>query len=43
MEIKDVNELEYEMKEDYEVEKEERELAADEVNKLVDGRGQEVI
>ena len=35
-EIKDVNELEYETKEDYVVNEEERELAADEVNKLVD-------
>ena len=42
VEIKDVNELEYEMKEDYEVDEEERELAADEVNKLVDEWGQEV-
>ena len=42
VEIKDVNELEYEMKEDYEVDEEERELTADEVNKLVDEWGQEV-
>ena len=42
VEIKDVNELEYEMKEDYVVNEEERELAADEVNKLVDVWGQEV-
>ena len=42
VEIKDVNELEYEMKEDYIVNEEERELAADEVNKLVDVWGQEV-
>ena len=40
--IKDVNKLEYETKEDYEVDEEERELAADEVNKLVDEWGQEV-
>ena len=33
---------EYEMKEDYVVNEEERELAADEVNKLVDVWGQEV-
>ena len=42
VEIKDVNELEYEMKEDYEVDEEERELAADEMNTLVDEWGQEV-
>ena len=42
VEIKDVNELKYEMKEDYVLNEEERELAVDEVNKLVDVWGQEV-